>query len=267
MVAREALVMEKPDAVATPTPVPSPKDGGFVVVHENYDVHELAGAKEGIRRHAFDDLRGFAAWLRREATPDKADVLVDRSSVVCVLDPKREEAERVSCALALDPCFAALCSLIGKPLSQNTLVQFARTWRSRIADSDVLLGALRTLQVVKGGDFKSEIDEVGATRFIGASDKRDVAVRIPPEISLTTPVFRGVMRNDGDQEARYDIEVLVTVDLTEGVLFALAFPAYDDVYTRARLDAADYLQALLSAEFLVALGKAETATRKKTDRE
>lgn len=269
LVARDALVVERPEPVATPTPSLSPNgDGGFVVVHSDYEVHTLAGKTEGTRRHAFDDLKGFASWLKREAKGADADVLVGRETVVCVLDPKRAEAERVTCALSLDPCFAALVAIIGKGLGQHDLVQFARTWRARIEGSDVLLGALRTVQVVKGGEFKSEIDETGATRFIGASDKRDVAVRIPPEIKLTTPVFRGVMKNAGDLEARYEIEVLVTVDLSEAVTFKLSFPGYEDIYTRARLDAAAYLQAELGeGVFLVALGKAETGTRKLTERE
>jgi hypothetical protein len=268
-VVRDALVLERPVPVAQPEVVKSPNGyGGFVVHHQDYDVEHLPGPIEGARRHAFDDLRGFAAWLKREAAaPDDVDILVDREVVVAFLDPLRAEPERVTCALALDPCFAMVKAILGKPLSQAQMVQFVRTWRDRIDSSDLLASALRTIQVVKGGEFKSEIDETGATRFIGSTDKRDVAVRIPPEITLSTPVFRGVEEYVGSP-ARYEVELFVTVNLDDGVpVFSLAFPAFEDVYTKARIDAAGFLRTELGDGFLVALGKADVATRKQTTRD
>lgn len=251
--------------VPAPTlhPIPHPNGcGQFVAVKEGYTLKELEGPRVCRRLHTFRDIRRFADYLNRHAADrDRCEILVDESQVVAGLQPRSVIGDLVTCDLVKTPSFEAWDGAFDHRLSQKQLLALVRSEKKALSEAQraMLLGALRTLEVMRGGEFKSEIDETGATRFAAATQRGQLTTQIPPEFEITVPVYEGIERQG--QLATYTIEVFITVEIPEkgAPLFVLEAPSLPTVKRTALREAAEWLQGQLHQPLLVALGTYKTS--------
>jgi len=254
------VVVEAPEAIPEINALESPDGYGHVVaVRDGYTLETLDGRDEGRRIHEFDDIKTFAAYLKRHATGDQTEILLGEKLVRAAMDPKAPRPEIIDCSLNPHPTFAAWTEAFNKPLSQRDFHALVRGFRSSVQDADGILQALRVMSVGKKGEVQSEIDETGATRLNLVSERVTMAATVQPEFVLLTPVYRGVTGEAGE-ELDYPIEILVNIDV-EHFQFAIQAPALELVKEQARKDVAGMLSRELGESFLVGLGDLEIVTR------
>ncbi len=247
------IAVEAADPVPEISAIESPNGyGQVVVVKDGYEVKRLDGRDEGKRSHTFDDLATFAAYLNRHGNADTVELLLSGDCAVAALDPKGSDPERITCDLYKHPTFEAWEEVLDKPMPQKVFHQLARAFRGSVENSEGLLAALRVVSVARKGEMKSEIDETGATRLNLVTDSREMAGTLPPEFIVLTPVYRGILAEDG-AEITYPIEMLLSIDIDE-MAFTLNAPALALVTYRARQDVAAMLNRELNEGFLVGLG-------------
>ena len=252
---------EAADAVPEISAIESPDGyGQVVIVKEGYDVKRLGGRDEGKREHTFDDLATFAAYLNRHGNAEKVELLLSGDCAVAALDPQATEPELITCNLDLHPTFKAWKEVLDNPMPQKVFHQLVRGFRGSVEDSEGLLAALRVVSVARKGEMKSEIDETGATRLNLLTETREMAGTLPPEFVVTTPVFRGILNETGE-EIRYSVEMLLSIDI-DAMAFTLNAPALALVEHQARQDVAAMLKRELNEGFLVGLGSLAIHERK-----
>lgn len=255
------VVVEAPEAIPVIAPLTSPDGyGQVVVVRDGYDVKRLEGRDEGQRRHTFDDIASFAAYLKRHADAEQTEILLDENVVRAAMDPKIIAPEIIECRLDRHPTFKAFEDSFHKPLSQREFHSLVRGFRPAIEDSEGILNALRVLSVGKTGEVQSEIDETGATRLNLVSERLTMAATVPPEFVLNTPVYQGIV-DEAHDELLYKIEVLVSINV-EKFQFTIEAPALALVKAKAREDVGAMLARLLGDPFMVGLGKLDIFSRK-----
>lgn len=252
-----------PSAQIQALPHPSGK-GVLVALREGYTVSTHAGPERVLRQHVFDDLAGFADWLQRHADPAATEILVDQHGVVrALLDSRAVPAgDVVECRLQPHPRLARWLVVLGKMLAQKqihrlivgALEDFPRAQAGDGTDlgsaGSILAGQFQRIEVVKGGSLAVHLDELGNTRFAGASDSKEIQAKLPPRFTISVPWFIGA-----DPEAAYDLEVHLSATADErSVTFGLDVPSLDVVRHKAVLEAVDHLRALLGDGWLVGLG-------------
>ena len=241
-------------------PIPLPNGRGkFIVTRSDYQVRELVGLTKKQRLHTFHDLRSFADWLKRHAAKlsEAVEILAGESSVEAALSPTDSYGDRVTCQLKYHPGFDAWRVVFGKPQSQKALHAFIRGALDSLGGSgDMLATELRTVSAVKGGDFESQLDERGFYHVTSASNRTELRGKIPSSIRVNAPVYLGVCGPNSDVELRYDLDVLLSMEIgDEGAVFTLTCPGLPIVLHTARMDAVAYLRSLLIDGFLVGLGE------------
>lgn len=246
--------------------VEAPDGSKHVVARDSYDVTALPQEREGKRAHEFDDVQSFAEWMVKHADPANAEVLVGPDTIRAVLKPAEGEPEVVTCRLVSHPAFKAWVDVLGAEMRLGAFHDLARGFSDYVAESEELLAALRGFKLIRGGEFTQTIDEMGAVRLIGTSEKADVSIRVPPELVVATPVFTGIERNGSD--ITYGLELFVNMELGSAgnhVSFRLSCPGLPLVMKEARDDAAEFTREKLGASFLVGLGEMLLDQRVKVD--
>lgn len=258
-----------PSAQIQALPHPSGK-GVLVALREGYTVTTHPGRDQVLRQHVFDDLVGLAEWLQRHADPQAAEILVDQHGVVRALLAARAvpAGDVVECRLQPHPRLARWLAVLGKPLTQRqihrlivgALEDFPRAQASDGTDlgsaGSALAGQFQRIEVVKGGTIDVRLDELGNTRFAGATDSKEIQAKLPPRFSISVPWFIGA-----DPEAAYDLEIHLSASADErAVTFSLDVPSLDVVRHRAVLEAVGFLRDLLGDGWLVGLGTPKLAT-------
>jgi hypothetical protein len=252
-----------------PTPelrlAPSPNgDGQVAVVREGYRLERLAGPRRVVRRHVFEDLRTFAAFVAHVAYPATTDILVDHSEIRARFFPASPTSDEITCRLLRHPTFAAWMDAIGRPLSQRDLLRLVRGQAKSLGEqAETLLAKLQQVSVVTSGDFRSEIDATGSPRLFGSTDKTTINVSLPPKFLVVTPIIAGVEAvgsADERSELTYVLEVFVNMDpgAGKGVVFTLDCPGLELPLHAARRDAVAFLESLLDKDFLVGIGALKT---------
>ncbi len=255
------VVAEAPEAIPEINALESPDGYGHVVAcRDGYELKRLGGRDEGRRVHIFDDIETFAAYLKRHADGDETEILLGDDGVQAALDPKVIDPETIDCKLDPHPTFAAWSEAFGSPLSQREFHALARGFRDALEDEVGILQALRVMSVARKGEVTSEIDETGATRLNLVTDRVEMAATVPPEFVLKTPIYRGIVDEDGDT-ITYDIEILVTINV-EQMQFVIEAPGLPLAQAQARQDAAMMLARELGDPFQVGLGTLVLAERK-----
>ena len=255
------VIAESPDAIPEINALESPDGYGHVVaVRNGYTLEQLDGRDEGRRVHSFDDIATFAAYLKRHADGEQTEILLSRNIVQAAMDPKAVMPETISCDLQGHPTFIAWEKAFEAPLSQRVFHALVRGFRSALEDSEGILKALRILSVGSKGEVKSEIDETGATRLNVVTNSIEMKAVIPPEFVLTTPLYRGIIDDKGE-ELTYAIEILVSINVEE-MTFMIEAPGLELVRAEARQDVAAMLQRELDKPFLVGLGVLDIVSRK-----
>ncbi len=255
------VIAESPEAIPEINALESPDGYGHVVaVRDGYTLETLDGRDEGRRIHEFDDIKTFAAYLKRHATGEQTEILLGENLVRAAMDPKATRPEIINCSLNPHPTFAAWAEVFGQALSQRAFHALVRGFRSAVQDSEGILQALRVMSVGKKGEIQSEIDETGATRLNLVSERITMVATVPPEFVLLTPVYRGVTDAE-DVEIDYAIEILVTIDV-EHFAFTIEAPALELIKAQARKDVAEMLARELGEPFIVGLGTLEIDRRK-----
>lgn len=271
---------------STPDLVPNPNGNGAVFLRRSgYTLEQLSGAKVPVPAHAFTDVAALADHLNRHADPAVAHILLDGALeiVVADLDPGDPVASKVTCELATHPRFARWAGVFGRALRQKQLLHlciaaeedFAPV-RSREGDvlgtqSGQLSSQLRKFSAARKMDVEVELDETGATRFVGKAEKVTVSGTLPSRFTVQVPMFVGVKMRDpglpkpppGTElserewvEATYALEVLLRVEVGDhGPSFHLECPSLPVVRHQALQDAASFLRGRLADGFLVGIGR------------
>lgn len=257
----EQVVQESPKVVVKIETIPAPNGcGELVAVRDGYRVDHLTGRTEGCRAHTFDDLERFARWLTVHVfeRAEQVETLVDLHEVKTVVDPKHPDPEVLTCTLKADPTFEAWVKCFGESLSQQQFHNLARGFRNALGNPEELLAALRVMAVAQGGTLNSEIDEMGYTRLHATKGTSDLTAKLPPELTLTCPIYQGIKGPTGDT-LTYPLEVLIFVSIESGTpVFQLACPRLEIARTDARRDVVAMLEHELessAADFLVCLGE------------
>lgn len=251
------------EAMQPPTPdinaVPNPSGHGSVaVVRDGYKVERLPGPMKKQRCHIFHDLRSLAEWLNRHAADsiEAVEILAGETAVEAALSPAALGGDLLRCNLKFHPAFDAWRGIFGKKLSQKQLHAFVRgNANSLPTGGDVFAGELRSMQAVKGAEFKAELDERGFYRVASATARADVQGKIPSNFKIEVPIYIGVCHPNEIVERVYNIDVMLSMEVEEaGVSFMLECPELPVTLHNARLDAVEWLKSLLSKGFLVGLG-------------
>lgn len=225
----------------------------------------IPGDKVRSRRHTFLDVSSFAAFVRGRA-PSGSDVLVSETKVWADFHPGNRSSDLVTCDLLPHPRAARWIQAFEKALDQRALLRlvvsskedFVPPEGSKVMEGEALALQLMKLEVVKGGNFVSQIDELGTVRFQGNSDSRQVSGQIPPRFKVRVPVFPGIVDADG-KELLYDLEILVELDAEEGLEFTLRCPSFAIVMREALLDVVRLLTRELGDTYIVGMGRHATA--------
>lgn len=229
-----------------------------VARHKDYVLERLPSIERSKRKHVFQDVTTFAAWLNRHGLKERTEILVDEKEIAASLDADDPYTDVVKCALSFHPTFSAWSAIFGKRIDQRTFLQLVRGQRAALGHhGEVLLGELRSFEVVRQGDFKHELDDRGFTRFHGSTAKQDAKGAFPAEIEVKTPIFDDIKRVDGsnDLDCVYSLEVLVEIVIEEKLaFFTLTCPGLPLVMRAARRDAVAYLRDMIEEEYLVGIG-------------
>lgn len=258
-----------PSAQIQPLPHPSGK-GALVAIRDGYVVTAVPGRDQVLRNHVFDDLVGLAEWLQRHAAPETTEILVDQHGVVRALLSARSvpAGDVVECRLQPHPRLARWLAVFGKGLTQRqihrlvvgALEDFPRATGTDGTDlgsaGSALAAQFQRIEVVKGGTLDVRLDELGNTRFAGATDSKEIQAKLPPRFSISVPWFIGA-----DPDAAYSLDVHLSAQADDrSVTFGLDAPSLDVVRHRAVLDAVNFLREQLGDGWLVGLGTPKLAT-------
>jgi hypothetical protein len=239
----------------------------LALVREGYAVQTFPGPEKLARRHTFDDLPSFAEWLKKHAKPASTEILFGRDgTVVAALNPSLVTGDIVSCRLQFHPRQARWANLLPTAIGQRDLHRHivgaledfpeARTQTGEDLGSSGqhLAAQLLRIEVIKGGNLTTQLDELGVTRISGKHEETQVTAKLPPRFSVRFPWFLGAR-----PLAEYSLELLLSVNASDkGVTFKLDAPAYKVVELQALVDAVVYLRELLGEEWLVGLGRLQT---------
>ena len=268
VVVRNGTVVTTPDPpTVVPEVIPNPNGmGDIIVIRDGYNVHSLRGPEEGFPVHEFHDLESMADYLNRHhvAASETVEIIVQDFSVVAYIDSSKTDPQVIRCALQTHPAWRAWGNAIRSNYDQRAMQQFIRAWRSTIQDADVLMAKFSAIQVTGSQTMQSHIDETGSTRVSSNEGKTDIAVKIPPVLYAKVPVYVNVRVGDADknEEATYDLEVLVSIDTHPCIEVTLSCPTMDIQLNKARRDVAKWLTVLLDDGFLVGIGTGGHDVRK-----
>jgi len=243
-----------PAALAAPYKVLGGGDEA-VVVADGYRVHTRVALP--VRRHTFGDPRSLAMWLRREAVPQIAEVLVGESAVHATTDGRATDSDRVCAPLVIHPRLARWVSAFGQVLDQRAL---ARLLSSANGDIPEGLGTKLHAAVLSAtwsgtANVKLELDSRGFVKATGSDSTTTINCEFPSQFRIVTPVFIGAQDATGGEPV-YDISIAVEIEATpKGVTFKLAPMNLEIVRLQARLDLRDQLARLLDDQWLVGLGE------------
>ncbi len=263
MIEGEIAVLQQVHDYRAPTPElhQTPLAAGaqsVIARHKDYVLERVPSIERSKRKHVFQDVTTFAEWLNRHALKERTEILVDEKEIAAALDAEDPHTDVVKCALSFHPTFAAWSAIFGKKLDQRGFLQFVRGQRVALGgQGELLLGELRSFEVIRQGDFKHELDDRGFTRFHGSTAKQDAKGAFPAEIEVKTPIFDDIKRVDGSSELDcvYSLEVLVEIEIVEKLgFFTLTCPGLPLVMRAARRDAVAYLRDLIDEEYLVGIG-------------
>jgi hypothetical protein len=205
------------------------------------------------RQHRFDDLESFAAFMKREASGEKADVLLGTKQISAYLATDLVRGDRVTCDLPYSPSFLAWSSLFGQKIGQKQFFDHLRAFESDIPNDGgvVLLTELGKLGVAQGEEITTQIDERGTIVYAAATSKATVHGKIPPSFAIDVPIYRDpALEYYGKQK----IEILLDVQTRGGITFVLTAPLLEYALIEARKRLATCLRALLEEPFQVWLG-------------
>ncbi|OFW99276.1 MAG: hypothetical protein A3E78_11865 [Alphaproteobacteria bacterium RIFCSPHIGHO2_12_FULL_63_12] len=226
--------------------------------HKDYVLERVPSIERSTRRHVFQDVTSFAQWLNRHGQKQRTEILVDEKEIAAALDADDPYTDVVKCALTFHPTFAAWSAIFGRRIDQRAFLQLVRGQRAALGNhGELLLGELRSFEVVRQGDFKHELDDRGFTRFHGSTAKQDAKGAFPAEIGVKTPIFDDIKWVDGsnDLDCSYSLEVLVEIVIEEKLaFFTLTCPSLPVVMRAARRDAVAYLRDMIEEEYLVGIG-------------
>lgn len=226
-----------------------------------YEPEFRSGPRVKARNHVFTTPGAIASFLRsteRYAEPAYVDVLVGDQGISAVPDPEEPGSDRLTCPYRPHPEFAHwLLALDAQvPITQRALIQHLRAARGSLGEEQASqwLTALGILKVASRGALESQVDELGYTKLRGGEQSREVSTRIPPVMNVLTPLFEGIVDEQG-VELLYDLEILVEFDAEE-LVFRLTCPLLPIVRAKAVQDVAELLTRLLGEDFLVVRGEA-----------
>jgi len=247
------------DPVVESTAHPS-GDGRSLVVKQGYEIKQITGRRRGRRKHAFDDMGGFADWLLRHVQEgggrEACEILVDKDKIVASLTPRQRQSDEITCILVKDPTFEAWRAAFAIPeLSQRDFYQLVRAHGSVLVERELLLGMLTQIDVTVHSEGGEQLTAAGLQALIKRSRTTNASITIPPSFNLQTPIIDGL-------ENTYDLEVFLTASVKEGpaLVFKLDCPGLDLVQRQVRRDVAAHLEETLlsGGGFLVGLGTLAT---------
>lgn len=239
-------------------------DGELVAVREGYSLEKLDGERVRARRHVFTDVTSFAQFIADRADAE-CDILVSEKVITGDFEPGERSADVVSCELVLHPRAQRWVDVLGKKVDQKTLLRLVTSAQedfktqegSKVTEGQALALQLMKIEVVKGGNFVSQIDELGTMRFQANSDKADVSGSIPPIVTVRVPIHPGIIDAEGE-EIFHDLDLHVELDASDGVAFTLRCPNLAVVMREALLDVVAQVERILGEEYLVGLGRHAT---------
>lgn len=237
-----------------------------VAVRNDYSIETLTGPDRSQRKHKFHELRSFAEWLNRFGKAKETEILVGDKEASAVVSAD-VAASSVTCELRAHPTYDAWQAAFGKPLAPKALFAFVRSVQDTFKPigagdgpnaGDVLAGELQKLKAVTTGDIEMSVDPRGFYAVQGATQKVQVDAKLPPQFSISTPIYVGVPEILGERgpEKLYPLPILLSMDVSEkdGILITLTCPSLKRVLHDARLDAVEHLRRMLDPDFLVGLG-------------
>lgn len=249
-------------AIAPPSIKPEhveAKPGGghrLVTVREGYRLVELppGQGERPTRTHTFDDVPSFSAWLLRNAKPETTEVFASQPAgetggSVVAISGATWERDTVRCRLALDPSFARLLQVLGKPGSQDAMLNVLRALGPRTGESGkAMIRGLSALTIKSDSTFSRTVDErTGGfkAKLIQANAQHDV----PLEIVYVGPVYlRG-----GD--VRIVLSLLIDCENTsKPPIFSLQWPEKEVQMLDGYFAEVDALKGLLGEGWSVSLG-------------
>lgn len=251
-----------PSAPVVVTPNPNGK-GALVLVRQGYVLGEKPGVDVHQRVHRFDDLGGYAAWLKKHAKPEPTEILFQTDGrVSAALAPADRYGDIVTAQLKRHPRLERWLRLVGKHLDQRTLHRHIVSSlddfpRARTTDGhdlgsagEHLAAGVAKLAVKKDGHVEVTLDDLGYTRFVAGDKNTELTGKLPPKFTIRVPWFLGA-----DPYGTYDIDVHLAVDPDDGgITFELEVPNLAVVEHAALLDAVEFLRGELGEEWLVGLG-------------
>lgn len=214
------------------------------------------------RRHDFADLDGFAAFVTR-SVPDFADILVADGSVTADAQPGIKESDVVTCRIGRHPRFSRWEAILGKPVSQRTLLRLVATsdedfCRVEGADGKDLgsqgqriLDQLGRVASGKNTETTVTYDTSGALLVASTTAGQTLSAKLPADFWLRLPLVKGA-RDDAGAYVETEIRIFIEID-TEGAqpTFTLQAPALSVALDEAFEAAARYLAGKLPGHLVV----------------
>lgn len=252
------------------TVLPAPNgDGEIFVTRAPYTLADKPGPRVGARRHQIEDVDSLADWLKRHADAAVVEVLVGKSEIVAILDPRNPTSDRITTPLAFHPRFDRWVAATGKRLEQfafqrlvlTAAEDFGKLWSTEGDDlgseGQKLAEGLLKFSMGRNTEVAVEYDAAGFATVNGKSEKTNVSSKIKPYYDLYVPVHLGIVDGD-DKERIYKVRLFVQVVLQDGQpVFVLSIPELEVVRRQARLDVAAHLRRRVGDTFLVGLGEAK----------
>lgn len=225
-------ISDHPVVLPTATQAQPYGNVGVTVVRDGYSVAPLPVAPSYVPRrfHDFATVDSFAAFLTRHFTPACTEILADQGEgkIVAWASPDWN-ADRVTCSLPRSAKYKAWTAAFGKTFTQKDLYRFLVSHRDEIEDGGSVLSGLRTMEIVKTGSLKGNLNEQGVYEFVGATEGTDIRGRLPTRLRINIPLYQG--------SKSYDIDIDVVVDTANQTpTFTLAPLSIDDVLEQAWCD-------------------------------
>lgn len=257
------IALLTPGSLEPETVTVKPDDGHrLVTVRDGYRVIELPRGQgdRPQREHVFDDVPSFAAWLKRNAAPETTEVFASQPTgetggSVVAISGVTWARDTVRCRLALDPSFARMLQVIGKPGSQDAMLSVLRTLGPRTGESGkAMISKLSAITIKSDSTFSRVVDEATGgfkAKLIQANAQHNV----PLELVYVGPVYlRG-----GD--VRIVLSLLIDCENpTKPPVFSLQWPEKEVQMLDGYFAEVDALKGLLGPDWSVSLGSCVVET-------
>lgn len=255
----------------------SPQGAAFAVLQGEQKLVPVVGVQP-MRRHVFQDLSDFAAFVNRRHEPMGSDILFDGTleTITASSAARSLIPDVVVCQLHHHPRWKRWNALLGKALDQRTFYRHLVTTPAE--DSEVVMStkgeplgrahllaaqSVGTLRVAKGSTFTGELDPRGFYRVHDSAQSTEVNTMIPSSIAIDVPIYRLGEPDEWDERGqpadergatyRVELELEVITDHSAPA-FRLTAPGLDLVRHAAQVDALRLLRKRLDPGFLVGLG-------------